>query len=81
MGFHSSVPPVLQGTMEQDGHVGCKCIMGGTHGIPWNSPTCPTPDNGTGRTQKKQVFYGRYPWDSVGQSRSSYMGQWDRMDK
>ena len=78
MEFRGTVPFVLHGTIEQDGHVGCKC-MGGTYRIPWDSPAFPTGANGTGRTRRMQV-YGRDLWDCVGQSRLSYTGQWDRMD-
>ena len=78
MGFHGTVLLVLNRTVGQDGHKGCKCI-GGTHGIPWESPTCPTKESGTGRTCRMQV-YGEYPMDSTGRFHFSYLGQWDRTD-
>ena len=75
MGFNGTVPHVLRRMMGLDGHVGCKC-MGGTHGILWNNATCPTKDNGTGQTCRMQVCR-KYPWDSVGQSRLSYVEELD----
>ena len=78
MGFHGTVPLVLPRTAGQDGHVGCK-RMGGSHGIPRDSPTTPTKDSVKGQTCRIQV-YGMYPWDSLGHSHLSYIGQWDRTD-
>ena len=49
MGFHRTVPPVLHGTVGQDGHTGYTSCSG-THGIPQDSPTCPTWNCGTGLT-------------------------------